>query len=157
MVDNVIRGGGSGTGAGGRVGLGQGLTKTGSSRPWRPTDVSAKEAADLLVSTALGRGSGDNVTAIVVVSRTQRHGRIGGAGVMRCGRGRACRAHTALMICALAWLCRRSSGTDGGDAASKEEERGVHRSKSNQSSSVTMAHGATRRRRGQSRSQKSSS
>ena len=35
-------------------------------KAWRPTEMSVREAADLLVSTALTRGTADNVTALVV-------------------------------------------------------------------------------------------
>jgi serine/threonine protein phosphatase PrpC len=46
----IAKGGGEGKGA----------------KEWRPTEMLCKEAADLLLSRALGRGSGDNITVIVV-------------------------------------------------------------------------------------------
>lgn len=57
LVDSVIRGEG-------KMGPQDGHRR--GPRPWRPTEANVREAADLLISTSLSRGTGDNVTAVVV-------------------------------------------------------------------------------------------
>lgn len=57
LVDSVIRGEGN-------MGPQDGHRR--GPRPWRPTEANVREAADLLISTSLSRGTGDNVTAVVV-------------------------------------------------------------------------------------------
>jgi len=54
------------------IGMATTRTKIGSSNSgsggsmWRPTEAGAKEASDFLLSTALARGSQDNITVITI-------------------------------------------------------------------------------------------